>query len=372
MIHMIQRVGRGLQRRWAERPYRRFQRLPQVSIYDLNGDPRVATAIYAPAVAVDISPTLTVGPVQKELTRARGVTRTVPEQIAVVLPDAQIVGRYAVAVWDGRRIRESALLSLNSAVQWAWPGGTPRRDTLELDAAAPLCSPGSADVYFVWMMYGALRVPAIRAVAEGLGQTPKLIVPDHPARFVHETLDLLGVAPDNRVSWQHTRGRVRRLLVTSETRWGPTFAPVTCRWFRDAMVRDAGAPAPDQRRRLYISRGKARRRRVRNEDAVIALLARLGFEAFTLEDLPVAEQVRLFAGAEAVVAPHGSGLTNLVFGHGIKVIELHTPAKYTNSFMALSHACGHRYAAWMAAAPDLDYDVDLDALRGLLALHALY
>lgn len=332
----------------------------------------MATATYAPVVTVDISPTLTVGPVPKELARTRSVTRSVPEQIAVVVPDAQLIGRYAVAVWDGRRIRESALLSPNSAVQWAWPGGTPRHDTLEIDSAAPLCSPGSAEVYFVWMMYGALRVPAIHAVAEELGQTPKLIIPDNPARFVHETLDLLGVAPDDRVSWQHTRGRVRRLLVTSETRWGPTFAPSICRWFREEMTRAAGAPAPDQPRRLYISRGKARRRRVRNEDAVIALLAPLGFEAFTLEDLSVAEQVRLFAGAEVVVAPHGSSLTNLVFGQGIKVIELHTSAKYTNSFMALSHACGHSYAAWMATTPDLDYDVEIDALRRLLALHALY
>lgn len=372
VIHMIQRVRSGLQRRWAEWPYRRWQRLPEVSIYDLGGDSRVPTAVYAPADAVDIPHTLTVGPVPDELTRAGGTTRDVPEQIAVVLPDADVVGRYAVAVWDGRRIRESALLSPNSAVQWAWPGGGVRRDPLDLDLAAPLCSPGSGEVYFVWMLYGAMRIPAIRVLAEGLGQTPKLIVPDSRARFVTETLDLLRVAPADVVRWQHTRGRVRRVVVTSETRWGPTFASATCRWFREEMVRAAGAPNPNQARRLYISRGKARRRRIRNEDAVIALLAPLGFEAFTLEDLPVAEQVRLFAGAEAVVAPHGSGLTNLVFGQGIKVIELHTPAKYTNSFMALSHACGHSYAAWMAATPDLDYDIDLDALRRLLALHGLY
>ncbi|MBK9125989.1 MAG: glycosyltransferase family 61 protein [Chloroflexi bacterium] len=372
MIHTIQRVRRGLQRRWAERPYRRFQRLPEVSIYDLGGDSRVPTAVFAPPEAVDIPHTLTVGPVPEELTRAGGTTRDVPEQIAVVLPDAEIAGQYAVAVWDGRRIRESALLSRKSAVNWAWPAGTAHREPLELDLAAPLCSPGSGDVYFVWMVYGALRILAIRALAEGLGQMPKLLVPSNPARFVAETLDLLGVAPDDVIRWQHARGRVRRLVVTSETRWGPTFAPATCRWFREAMVNAAGAPTADQPRRLYISRGKARRRRIRNEDAVTALLAPLGFEAFTLEDLPVAEQVRLFAGAEAVVAPHGSGLTNLVFGQRIKVIELHTPAKYTNSFLALSHACGHAYAAWMAPAPDLDYDIDLDALRKLLALHELY
>ncbi|MBV6437659.1 MAG: glycosyltransferase family 61 protein [Anaerolineae bacterium] len=372
MISTVKRVRRGLRRRWAEWPYRRFQRLPEASIYDLTGDPRVTTVVTAPAASVNITPTLEVAPLPIELTRVKSVIRSVPEQLAVMLPDAGIVGQYAVALWDGRRIRESALLSPRSAVQWAWPAGMARRESLTLDLAAPLCSPGSDSVYFVWMMHGAMRVPVIRALAETLGDMPKLIVPHSPARFVHETLDLLGVAPEDRIRWTHSRGQARRLVVTSETRWGPTFVPATCFGFREAMRRAAGDPAPDQPRRLYISRSKARRRRVLNESAVIALLAPLGFEAFTLEDLSVAEQVRLFAGAEAVVAPHGSGLTNLVFGQGIKVIELHTPSKYTNSFMALSRACGHTYAAWMAATSGLDYDIDLDALRGLLALQDLY
>ena len=60
-----------------------------------------------------------------------------------------------------------------------------------------------------------------------------------------------------------------------------------------------------------------------NEDEVVDALARLGFTPIKPETLSFADQVRLFRGAEAIVAPHGAELTNLGFCRpGCVVLEL--------------------------------------------------
>ena len=82
-------------------------------------------------------------------------------------------------------------------------------------------------------------------------------------------------------------------------------------------------------RRLFISRHNAKTvhgRRLQNGDEVIDLLRRHDFEVVACETLSFREQVRLFSEADVVVAPHGAGLTNLVFSPAhCRVVELIGP-----------------------------------------------
>jgi capsular polysaccharide biosynthesis protein len=66
-------------------------------------------------------------------------------------------------------------------------------------------------------------------------------------------------------------------------------------------------------RRLYASRATSWRRRVTNEDELLAALQPLGFETVVMDDLSVGEQARLFSEAEAIVGPNGSQLANVIF-----------------------------------------------------------
>ncbi|MGL5192514.1 MAG: glycosyltransferase family 61 protein, partial [Chroococcales cyanobacterium] len=78
------------------------------------------------------------------------------------------------------------------------------------------------------------------------------------------------------------------------------------------------------------------RRRVRNEEQVIAVLKPLGFTPVTLESLSLAEQVALLAAAKFVIAPHGAGLTNLMFcAEGTTVIELFSPRYLSRCYWIL-------------------------------------
>lgn len=75
--------------------------------------------------------------------------------------------------------------------------------------------------------------------------------------------------------------------------------------------------------RLYISREKAKRRRVKNETELWKELATHGFVKLHLEELTWAQQITAFRGAKVIVAPHGAGLANLAFSRpDTKVIEL--------------------------------------------------
>ena len=82
-----------------------------------------------------------------------------------------------------------------------------------------------------------------------------------------------------------------------------------------------------RRRRIYSSRAQANMRHVSNEAELVELLERHGFEVLYPETLTVREQIECFAEAEAVLAVHGSGLTNIVFcDPGTQVIELQPEA----------------------------------------------
>jgi hypothetical protein len=99
----------------------------------------------------------------------------------------------------------------------------------------------------------------------------------------------------------------------------------------------------NKKERIFLSRGKARMRRVLNEGKLYQELKKLGFERYCLEDMSIDDQIELFYNAESVVAPHGAGLANLIFSDRIRVLEIF-PFKYIKpSFFYLSKSLGHQY-----------------------------
>ena len=68
-----------------------------------------------------------------------------------------------------------------------------------------------------------------------------------------------------------------------------------------------------------------------------ALLSKYGFETVFLEEMSVLEQVALFANAKFIVAPHGSGLSNLVFcSPETTIVELFSPHYLRTDYWILS------------------------------------
>ena len=95
--------------------------------------------------------------------------------------------------------------------------------------------------------------------------------------------------------------------------------------------------------RIYISRDKADKRRIVNETKLFEKLEQLGFKKYILEDMSMNDQVELFYDAEAVVSPHGAGLTNIIYADRINVFEIFPQQKIKPSYYFQGLPCGHNY-----------------------------
>ncbi|WP_162559769.1 glycosyltransferase family 61 protein [Methylobacterium radiodurans] len=78
-----------------------------------------------------------------------------------------------------------------------------------------------------------------------------------------------------------------------------------------------------RRLRLFVDRNRLRQRELLNRAAILPLLRTRGFTIVDTERMEVADQVALFAAAEAVVGIKGAGLVNTVFSPpGTPVVHL--------------------------------------------------
>jgi hypothetical protein len=142
-----------------------------------------------------------------------------------------------------------------------------------------------------------------------------------------------------------------------------------------ARVSDTPRSSP---RRVYVSRQDSRHRRLRNEREVQAVVAAHGFAVVQPETMPVADQIRLFRGAEIVLGVFGAGLTNAAFMRpGGTLLEIApsrrvTPPVVHNAiFSSLAGSVGLRYGLISAPSASVDaethdFTVPLDWLEHLL------
>lgn len=185
----------------------------------------------------------------------------------------------------------------------------------------------------------------------GIG--PDQIVP--ATRYSHITADEI-VAPTRHPSWETAVPFLRQAFPLQETR--------------------NASP-----KRIYISRAKANKRRVANENEVLQALAPYGFVKVLLEEMSCRDQIRLFQGVECVIGPHGAGFCNTLFSsRGTTVIEFFHQRRLKDFFVLLSDQLQHRHFylisthdaprrfGWPKRKDDPDIWIDVAMLPPLLQL----
>ena len=201
------------------------------------------------------------------------------------------------------------------------------------------------------------------------GKLDGLVLPARRNAAVDNSLRMLGIEPNDFPVHDPSRPlRVDALTVIGTDR----FRPELLRPVREALSRPSKPPW----RRIFITRAQARIRKLVNEAALEPMLAQLGFELVQMEALSFAEQVRLIGETRVLVAPHGAGLTNMVFcQEGAHVVEIAAPSYPNPNFYALACAMGLNY--WLVPATfaspseidrlDRDLSVEPEAVRRVLA-----
>jgi capsular polysaccharide biosynthesis protein len=119
-------------------------------------------------------------------------------------------------------------------------------------------------------------------------------------------------------------------------------------------------------RRLFISRENAGRRRIQNQKDVEDCLKEYGFESIAMEKLSPQEQIDTMYDAEAVISPHGAGLTNLLFGRQLQVLEIFPSRHLAPHYFFLAKSLGHSYRFMCGEEQSLNpssFVVNLEQLR---------
>ncbi|CUS02879.2 protein of unknown function [Candidatus Promineifilum breve] len=286
------------------------------------------------------------------------------------------------AVWaaDGALVLDS----IKNAGRLKHVAATPIAPGTLAGAYSSIAGPISGNV-FHWFIESLPRLHSLSSYPEPI----TLLMPDGlPADRRQQLAACL--PPDVTVRFipANRRVRVERFVLPSflTTQWDFAYPPHNhLAHVRDRLIGAAGLPprlVPGER--IYILRDRARVRRVINEAAVVELLQTRGFRPYRLEELPFADQVRLFRDAEMVIAPHGAGLANLLFAPPVPVLEFASRA-VTPVYFFLTLALGQEYrylyplelvdneplpgpsdGPLYSAARDLDLTVDLDALRAIV------
>ena len=168
----------------------------------------------------------------------------------------------------------------------------------------------------------------------------------------------------------------RNLVMPSHTAPSGHFKDEAIRGVRNILLSAYGdvSASPE---RIYISRGRAGRRRIVNEDEVTTVLHSFGFETIYAEELSFEQQVQVCSRVRYIVSNHGAGLTNMLFmREGGSVLELrHEADCINNCYFTMSSALDLNYFYQTCTPQDRAADphmahllVDLEQLEKNLRL----
>lgn len=229
--------------------------------------------------------------------------------------------------------------------------------------------------YFHWL---ADALPRLLIVKDRLIDSV-LLLPQRYEKlaFVRSSLASFGVRNVKFINQEEVL-LCRKLIVPTHTAPSGHYNEELIGQVRDLLVNSVGeAPELNPSPRVYISRGKALIRRIKNEEEVIEVLRDFDFKIVHFEDHSFEQQVKIAAQSRHLVSNHGAGLTNMLFmPSGSNVLELRNRTdRINNCYYTLASALNLNYFYQTCEAEDPDEDphsanllVDTQALRANLRL----
>lgn len=196
--------------------------------------------------------------------------------------------------------------------------------------------------YFHWMFDVASRIDLLRKCNVPID---KFII-NSPFPYQDELLTQFGIPREKRLQTTIQMNiKAQQLLVPSYTGSSLGIVPKwACDFLRKELVLNRNIEKLHGFERIYISRLNATHRKVINNDEVMKVLSSHGFKQVFLEKESMARKIQLLHSAEIVIAPHGAGLTNLIFCKpGTKVIEIFHPKWILPCYWMISSHVGLDY-----------------------------
>ncbi len=227
-------------------------------------------------------------------------------------------------------------------------------DYKPLQGTSFLLAPSAgAHCYYHWMLDILPKLGLLERQGISLDSIDHFLVREITGDFQRETLARLGIDESRIVETVKRQFLLCDNLLHIDMNNGINlkmnrFVPL---WLKQTFL---SVPEEAERLRLYISRPEGVRRGILNEHEIRPLVEAAGFTVVAMEGMSIAEQAALLSRADALMAPHGGALTNMVFCKpGIPVIEILSRHVFPY-YYGLSELCGHRYHAIMQD-PEADF-----------------
>lgn len=261
----------------------------------------------------------------------------VPPRFTLELAEGSVVGDYAA------HVTASGLLDYETSTYFGidgWPqhplflrGRMPEATFVD-GTVVSLATRGSASNYYHFLLDVLPRLGILRESVPGA--RPDAWYLNTRSEYQRRLLAMVGLGDATVLeARKHSHYRATRLLVPSIPNPDLMAPRWTTRWLRDALP---AANVRDRPKRLFVTRGdRPNTRRLVDEERHLALLERQGFIRFDPGRHSVQDQIDTFAAAEAIVAPHGAALANLVFCcPGVRVLELFAPSYVNPCYWAIT------------------------------------
>jgi len=197
--------------------------------------------------------------------------------------------------------------------------------------------------YFHWLVGNLPRLHLITKAGIELSSIDRFIIDHGGFPFQEETLEMLGVGREQIMEADPQFYIEADEIVVPSLAWHKHHMPKwACAFLRDTFLPHKNTVT--KKTRLFVSREDATERTINNHGEVLEYLEKQGFEKIIPGDMSIREQARIFNAAEVIIAPHGAGLTNIVFSDpGTKVIEIFSPHYVEKCFWILASQAGCEY-----------------------------
>ncbi len=120
---------------------------------------------------------------------------------------------------------------------------------------------------------------------------------------------------------------------------------------------------------IYISRNDASQRITVNEDALIQMLKKYNFKIIVPGQFSIQEQIKIFANAEYIIAPHGMGIANILFRrNNFTLVEIFPEGWIRNFYFRMTQVLDGNYRGIFSPSfnDKCDLNIDIDQLENIL------
>ncbi|WP_121971336.1 glycosyltransferase family 61 protein [Leptolyngbya sp. BC1307] len=270
----------------------------------------------------------------------REYQKTSPAAFAAIVPRGRVFGEHSsVITSDDKLLEDVSKVHGNKSVETHPVFSQIKLPKLyAMSGSVAVLSVAGGHGFFHWMFDLLPRLHLLQKAGMDLNTIDWFIVNEFKVPFQRETLAHFGIFEDRIIeSKKLLHVKAERLILPSLAGRTGNMPSWVCDFLRREFLPKENFSDINAHSRIYVSRNGSRHRKILNEEALLPVLEKFGFRQIRLEDFSIYQQASMFSQAQAIISPHGAGLSNLVFCQThTKVIEIFSPNYVNVCFWALS------------------------------------